>query len=246
MVCATSSPAATQIINDMSHIQPFHILEPTFPTYPGKLRSLFGELASPEIWYTGNLQLLSRKSVGFCGARSASEQGVRVAEDCGEQLVAAGGVVVSGYAKGVDTAAHLAALRNGGETIVVLPEGSDHFRLRQDMKDFWDWKRVLVISQFGRNAVWRPDRAMERNKVIVSLSDATIVIEAGEVGGTFHAGMTALKLKKPLFVVNYSSPSDAARGNALLLSSGGSPLNRSKKTGKAELGPVYAAIGLTN
>ena len=212
--------------------------------YPSALRDLFGHFAAPDVWAMGNLDLLKRAAVGFCGSRKVSDAGMLVAEDCAQQLAKVGVVVVSGYAKGVDTVAHLAALKSGGATIIVLPEGIEHFRIRRELSAFWDWQRVLVISQFDPNAVWRADRAMERNKLIVTLSDSTIVIEAGSTGGTLNAGMTALRFNKPLFVANYSAVDITAPGNAILMKSGGSPINRSKKSGRAELGPMLAEMGL--
>lgn len=222
----------------------YEVLESHSARYPFALKELFGHFAAPNVFTLGNLDLLQKQAVGFCGSRSVSDSGISVAEDCAQQLAQAGVVVVSGYAKGVDAIAHATALRSGGDTIIVLPEGIEHFRVRRELAEIWDWKKILVISQFEPSAIWRADRAMERNKLIVSLSDATIVIEAGSSGGTLNAGMTALKLHRPLFVANYSSVDITAPGNALLLKSGGSPINRSKKSGRAEVGPVLAEIGL--
>jgi DNA processing protein len=222
----------------------YNAIQPHGASYPSALKDLFGHFAAPDVFFLGNLDLLNRQAVGFCGSRSVSEAGIRVAEDCAQQLVRMGVVVVSGYAKGVDAVAHSTALRSGGATIVVLPEGIEHFRIKRELSNLWDWNRILVVSQFEPNAIWRADRAMERNKLIVSLSDATIVIEAGSTGGTLNAGMTALRLLKPLFVANYTSVDVTAPGNALLMKNGGKPINRSKKSGRAEIGPILAEIGL--
>lgn len=223
----------------MSALAKFEAIEPISSEYPEVLFETFGQLAAPSVWACGNMHLLKSPSVGFCGSRRASDRGLEVAADSAEQFARGGVVVVSGYAKGVDTIAHRSALESGGATIIVLPEGADHFRLKQELRDLWDWNRILVISQFAPNAVWRADRAMERNKLIVSLSDATIVIEAGDTGGTLNAGMTALKLGRPIFVANYSSMEDTGRGNAMLLKAGAQPINRSKRTNRAELSPVF-------
>ena len=220
----------------------FDTILPGNPNYPAAIADIFGLLAAPPIWAAGNLGLLRLKSVGFCGSRSVSEQGLWVAKDSAQQLAEAGVVVVSGYAKGVDTAAHLAALKSGGTTIIILPEGCEHFRQKLELRADWDWQRILVLSQFEPKAVWRADRAMERNKLIVALTDATFVIEAGATGGTLNAGMLALRLKKPLFVAKYSSVETVAPGNALLLKSGGEEINKSRRTARAELGPLFSKI----
>jgi DNA processing protein len=219
-------------------------LTPHDTGYPHSLGVAFGELALPEIWYIGNIGLIDTKAVGFCGSRGASEYGLQIAADCASQFSAADVAVVSGYAPGVDMASHEAALAGGGRTIVVLPEGIDHFRIKKSIRALWDWERTLVISQFPRNAIWRADRAMERNKIIVSLSQAVIVIEAREKGGTLNAGYTALSMNRPLFVALYDDMNGAREGNQLLLAAGGMPLRRSRSTNYAQLREVFAALGI--
>jgi DNA protecting protein DprA len=222
------------------------ILAPRDPSYPSAFGAAFGELAPPEIWYLGNISLIDTKAVGFCGSRGASEYGLQIAADCASQLSANGLTVVSGYAPGVDMASHEAALAGGGQTIVVLPEGIDQFRIKKSIAPVWDWQRTLVVSQFPRNAIWRPDRAMERNKIIVALGQAVIVIEAREKGGTLNAGYAALSMNKPLFVALYDDMNGAREGNQQLLAAGGIPLRRSRSTDQAQLRDVFAALGVAD
>jgi DNA processing protein len=204
----------------------------------------FGELAPPDIWYIGNVEILNTTGVGFCGSRNASDYSLQIAADCASQLSEAGITVVSGYAPGVDIASHEAALASGGRTIVVLPEGIDHFRVKRSISPMWDWRRVLVVSQFPRKAVWRADRAMERNKIIVALSQAVIVLEAREKGGTLNAGYAALQMHKPLFVALYDEMNGAREGNQRLLADGAISLVRSRSTNHAQLRDVFEALGL--
>ena len=195
-------------------------LSPSDEMYPAQLRELFGVLALPELWVAGNLDLLRAPGVGFCGSRNASDKGLLVAGDCARQLSSQNVTVISGYAPGVDMASHLAALEGGGTTIIVLAEGIEHFRIKKVIRELWDWNRILVISQFVPRAVWRADRAMERNKIIVALSRAIIVIEARESGGTLNAGFSALQMKKPLFVALYEDMNGAREGNEQLIRGG--------------------------
>jgi DNA processing protein len=211
--------------------------------YPERLRTIFGELLPPDLWVMGNFELMYSKGVGFCGSRNASDAGLIVAADCAKQLSEHKLTIISGYASGVDMASHEAALSCGGTTIIILPEGIDHFRIKKTIKDIWDWNRVAVISYFPRNAVWRADRAMERNKAIVSLSDAVIVLEAGDRGGTLNAGFRALEMRKPLFVAFFENMADGREGNKQLIERGGVPLQRNRTTGKANLKSIYASIG---
>jgi DNA protecting protein DprA len=198
----------------------------------------------PDIWALGNLDIFKRKAVGFCGSRAASERGLAVAADCAQQLSQAHVAVVSGYAAGVDMASHEAALKSGGETIIVLPEGIDHFRIKRAVKPLWDWKRVLVVSQFVPNAIWRADRAMERNKVIIGLSSAIIVLEARDKGGTLNCGHSALKMGKPLFVAMYDEMNGAREGNQQLIDTGGVPLRRSRTTSHAQMRSIFEKINV--
>lgn len=212
------------------------------PLYPRGLLRVYGQLALPRLRAMGNLSLLHQPSVGFCGSRKASDAGLAAAGELASALAHKGIVVTSGYAKGVDTEAHLAALRAGGSTIVVLPEGLAHFRIKRELREHWDDERVLVISQYDDEAVWRADRAMERNKVIVGASAATIVIEAGATGGTLDAGMTALRMRAPLYVVVYADNLESNEGNRLLLASGAKRIGRSRETGRANIAPVLVDI----
>jgi DNA processing protein len=218
------------------------VIEGNSPLYPTSLERIFGALALPRLSFRGNLQLLGRPAVGFCGSRHASDRGLEVAAELARELASRDVVVVSGYARGVDTKAHVAALVAGGATIISLPEGMDRFRIKRELKGVWDWSRVLVISQYANNAVWRADRAMERNKIIVGVSRATIVIEAGETGGTLDAGMTALKHQIPLFVAKYFDEKGTNAGNRILLAAGGMPLGRDRSHLGPNVEPIIAAI----
>lgn len=218
------------------------LLSPNDDRYPASLKQVFGGLLPPDLWFIGNLELLEKRGVGFCGSRHATENGLKASSDCARQLGEGGVAVISGYAAGVDMAAHEAALNGGGATIVVLAEGIDNFRIKKSIKESWDWQRVLVLSHYPRNAVWRADRAMDRNKVIVALSDAVIVVEAREQGGTLNAGYCALKMHRPLFVAVYSDMNGAREGNRQLLEEGGVPLRRSRTSDQAQLGRLFRAL----
>jgi DNA processing protein len=207
-------------------------LEPGQASYPLAM-SRGGK--APVLSTLGNLGLLDTPGLGFCGSRKASDKGIAVTVDCAEQAVQAGFTVISGYAAGVDFAAHRTALAHGGGTIMVLAEGLSRFRIRTDLRAVWDWDRVLVISQFVPEAVWKAYRAMERNDVIIALSRALIVVEAGETGGTLAAGLRALQVGRPLFVAEYDNIETVAPGNAQLLGKGASRLRRSKDTGRADV-----------
>ncbi|MCO6010572.1 DNA-protecting protein DprA [Actinoallomurus purpureus] len=178
-----------------------------------------GRPAAPILFYQGDPQLFEEPGIGMCGSRAATELGLKAARACGEEVSARGLVVISGYAKGVDTETHLAALQTGGCTVIVLAEGFDHFRIKKVFADDFDRRRALVVSQFPPSQPWGAYNAMARNKVIFGLGRALVVIEAGERGGTLAAGQGALKIGRPVFVLEFGEGTPP--GNRILLNQGG-------------------------
>ena len=205
------------------------------PLYPSRLRVVLGKNAPENLTLRGNLGLLDEHAISFCGARNASDKGIEAAALCARTASKHHFVITSGNARGVDRATHREALVEGGCTILVLPEGIDQFRVAPELRDVWDWSRVLVISQFDRKAVWRSYYAMDRNKTIMGLSCAMIVVEAGDKGGTRAAGEDALKLRVPLFAVDYGFDETVAPGNKELIKKGAKPLKKSRGTGEPNL-----------
>jgi DNA processing protein len=186
------------------------------PQYPDLLASI--RVAPPFLFYLGPLDLLTTHGIGVCGSRNASDEGLRAAAACGEAATKQGLTVVSGYARGVDTATHVSALSSGGATIIVLPEGMNHFRIKRgSIASVWDPKRVIVVSQFSPGRPWSAGNAMARNDVIIGLSHALIVVEAGDKGGTLAAGVKALHLNRQVFALEFS---ETPRGNTELIRRG--------------------------
>jgi predicted Rossmann fold nucleotide-binding protein DprA/Smf involved in DNA uptake len=151
------------------------------------------------------------------------------------QAVAEGWVVVSGHAAGVDATAHRVALENGGSTIIVAPQGILDFKLRRELKQIAKPEQLLIISEFPPKARWNVGYAMQRNRTILALSNAMVLVEARTEGRTFEAGKQALQLKVPLFVIGFENPAQSASGNSYFLEQGAIPLLKNKHTGKANL-----------
>lgn len=186
------------------------------PEYPYLLSRV--RTAPPFLFYMGAADLLTAQGIGMCGSRNASDEGLRAAVACGEVATQQGLTVVSGYARGVDTATHVSALSSGGSTVIVLPEGIDHFRVKRGpVADVWNEERVLIVSQFSPGRPWSAGNAMARNNVIIGLSLALVVVEASEKGGTLAAGAKALQLNKPVLALEFAMN---PRGNAELIRQG--------------------------
>jgi DNA processing protein len=180
------------------------------------------------LFFFGKKELLSQPSIGICGSRNVSDVGLQAARACGEVTAEQGLVSVSGYARGVDTETHVASLRHDGGTIIVLPEGIDHFRVKRGpVAENWDPERIVVVSQFAPGQPWTAGGAMTRNSVIIGLSMALLVVEAGESGGTLAAGKRALELNRRVLALEFAA---IPGGNRILLQQGAIPV-----TSKSEL-----------
>ncbi|MDA0245129.1 MAG: DNA-processing protein DprA [Chloroflexi bacterium] len=213
--------------------------------YPSLLFDGLNDASPPILSYLGNKQLLDKFGVGFCGSRNASDRGLNVAQDCATQLSMQDITVISGYANGIDKKTHYATLESGGETIIVLPQGLLNFHIHNELKSVWDWERVLVISEFCPADNWSVGRAMQRNKTIVGLSSAMILIEARSSGGSLDAGKQALAMNRKLYVPIYEGMPDFAEGNDILLNRGAIPLRKSKDNGRANLSEIISRLVTT-
>jgi DNA processing protein len=200
------------------------VLRSGSPAYPERLLTVLRDQAPAALFAAGAIDLLSNRGVGFCGARDASEMALRCADQVARALVKHRLLVVSGHAAGVDETAHRAALESGGNTALVLPEGILRFRARASIRGAMTDDNAVIVSEFSPNAPWSVGNAMQRNRTICGLVNAMIVIEAGTSGGTWEAGLSALQLGVPLFVLDYSNPAPSGAGNPLLLKKGGKPL----------------------
>ena len=208
--------------------QPVTLLHPLHPDFPQRIRTLKNKFPLPAILYvTGNVTILNRPGVAIVGGRHAGEVALAAADFLAFELAGKGTNVTSGYAAGIDMAAHLAALRAGGTTAIVLSEGIAHFQIKPEFRELLTEENTLVISQFEPNAGWASYMAMTRNKLVCALSGAVVVIVSrperdanGRMSGTFDAGMAALKMGIPVFVAAPGSFADHPVGNRQLIARG--------------------------
>jgi DNA protecting protein DprA len=209
--------------------------------YPERLSSILQSNAPAVLFVKGNRSLLNAPGAGFCGSRKASEKGLGITARCAAQLAEVRLNVVSGYAHGVDMAAHKSALEHGGTTVFVLVEGILRFQIKSDIADLLTSENHLFVSQFPPRLTWSGRNAMKRNSTIIGLSDAMILVESGLSGGTFAAGEETLKRNRPLFVIEYATPDPSAEANPHFIEKGGSPI-RGRKDGTPSLEKVKETI----
>ena len=207
--------------------QGIEFIYPRHPDFPPHLLEI-----APMLFIKGQRKLLTSDGVAIVGSRNVSDIGIRVARELAAELANAGLNVVSGYAKGVDSEAHLGALAAEGTTTMVLPYGITELRQKSAFREF-DWQRdVLAVSQFDPNVKWLARNAMARNKLVCALSKAVVVIESGpekdsqgKMSGTFNTAQTALNMSLPLFVLDPKCFENPPKGNADLIDLGGECLD---------------------
>ena len=230
---------ANTLTNELNS-QNIHMITEINSNYPQHLKSVLGKESPPVLFAKGNLSLLNNDAVGFCGSRKASSKGISIAEDCARQLAEKKVTIISGYAAGTDIAAHRASLQYGGNTIFVLAEGILRSKIKNEVKNLLDNTNYLFLSQFLPTTTWNAGNAMKRNKVIIGLSRAMILVESGKTGGTFAAGEESLRTGCPLFVIDFAKPEVSAEANPYFIQSGGMPIRG--KNGIPNMEKVFSVI----
>lgn len=157
----------------------------------------------PLIFYTrGNLALLNTMCVSVVGSREASFDAVRRAQKVSVVLASAGYTVVSGLAKGIDTAAHHATLKYGGGTIGVIgtPITQAYPHENAGLQEHIA-REQLLISQFPLNQPVSKFNFPTRNFTMAGMSLATIIVEAGETSGALHQATSCMNEGRLLFIM---------------------------------------------
>lgn len=175
----------------------------------------------PVLWVRGSVGALNSDAVAIVGARAASAYGLSVAERLASDLAAAGLVIVSGMARGVDSAAHRGALSVGGITVAVLGSGPDviyppeHAPLAREIA-----AAGAVISELVPGTLPLPLFFPMRNRIISGLCRAIVVIEAGEKSGSLITARMALEQGRDVLAVPGNVLSGRNRGAHGLLRDG--------------------------
>jgi DNA processing protein len=154
-----------------------------------------------ELFIAGDSDLLRMPSVSIVGTRDVSDDGRRRASRLARELAAAGIVVVSGLAKGVDTAAHRGAIDGRGRTIAVIgtPIEKAYPAENADLQ-MQIYTSHLLVSPFSAGTQVFKSNFPARNRVMAALSDATVIIEASDSSGTLHQAAECQKLGRWLFI----------------------------------------------
>jgi DNA processing protein len=174
----------------------------------------------PALWYRGNLGCLGAVAVAIVGSRAASHVSLETASRLAADLASRGVVVVSGLARGVDSAAHRGALRTGS-TIAVLGSGVDHVYPAEHTALAREIETTgLVLSEYPPGTGPLPFRFPMRNRLISGLSRAVVVIEAHEKSGSLITAACAMDQGRDVMAVPGTVLGGRNRGGHSLIRDG--------------------------
>jgi len=189
------------------------------PRYPALLREIFDPPVM--LFACGRVELLQSFNFAVVGTRRPTPYGLAAAEKLSADLARAGLTIVSGMARGIDTAAHKGALSTGGDTIAVLGCGvdvvypSENRRLAADLA-----ARGLIISEFAMGATAFPQNFPIRNRIISGLSAGVLVVEGAQYSGSAITAKLALDQGREVFAVPGNITSKSSWGPNLLIKQG--------------------------
>lgn len=204
------------------------------PGYPKALMDIAD--APPILWAQGNVDLLAWPMVALVGARNASSLGIRMARKLAESLGAAGQVVVSGLARGIDAEAHLATLKTG--TVAVQAGGVD---VIYPVENGDIAEQILVkgcrLSEQPMGMAPQSRHFPQRNRIVSGLSRGVVVVEAAAKSGSLITAETALEQGREVFAVP-GHPFDARAAGCNRLIRDGATLVRGPQD-------IFDVLGIT-
>ncbi len=189
--------------------------------YPELLKQI--DDPPPLLYFKGEFPIAeAAHTIAIIGTTEASQPGIARAVALGKAVIARGGIVVSGLARGIDAAGHLGALANNGKTYGVLGSGfdniypPDHASLAQNIS-----QHGAMISEYAPKVPVNVGQLMARNRIVVGLSQAVILVEESpDSEGSADAANRALNLGRPLYVFSDSPLATPWRNKGALLFSG--------------------------
>jgi DNA processing protein len=186
-------------------------------SYPQLLRHTDG--APPVLWFKGLAELANRESVAMVGARNASALAIRFTRQVAAELAAAGLAIVSGLARGIDTAAHEATLATG--SVAVVAGGVDVVYPPENQKLHAALGETgLIVSEMKPGTVPKAEHFPRRNRIISGMTRATLVMEAALRSGSLITARLAAEQGRDVFAVPGSPLDPRAEGTNRLIRNG--------------------------
>lgn len=187
------------------------------PDFPFALAAL--DAPPPLIAVSGNMPLLSREMIAVVGARNASALGRKFAAELASALGNAGLVVVSGMARGIDSAAHQGALATG--TVAVLAGGIDDIYPPENARLYKEiWANGAIVSEMPTGQKPQAQHFPRRNRIISGLSRGVVVVEAAEGSGSLITARLAAEQGREVFAVPGSPLDPRSKGTNRLIREG--------------------------
>ena len=171
------------------------------PQYPERLKEIYDP--PPVLWVRGNADLLARPSIAIVGTRHPTPYGTGIAEMLARDLSARGMLIVSGMARGVDSAAHKGALAAGKPTVAVWGTGADVIYPKENKKLAEEILALggAIVSELPMGTFPAPQNFPRRNRILSGLSIGVLVVEASENSGTRVTARCASEQNRDLFAV---------------------------------------------
>jgi DNA processing protein len=188
--------------------------------YPEQLREIFDP--PPVLWVLGNVKLLARPSIAIVGTRHPTPYGTGMAEVLARDLASHRMVILSGMARGIDTAAHRGALAAGGSTVAIWGTGVDVIYPKENKSLA---ENILVsggaiVSEYRLGTFPAPQNFPKRNRIISGISIGVLVVEAGENSGTRVTARCALEQDRDVYAVPGNVTTKNAWGPNTLIKQG--------------------------
>ena len=191
----------------------------TDPRYPPRLKEIFDP--PPLLYARGRVELLGSLMLAVVGTRRPTAYGMSVALRLSQDLASAGLTIVSGMARGIDTAAHRAALDGKGGTVAVFGCGVDELYPAENRKLAKEiGERGLIISEFPLGMPPYPQNFPIRNRIVSGMCTGVMVIEGGQYSGSAITAKLAAEHNREIFAVPGNITSKMSWGPNLLIKQG--------------------------
>jgi DNA processing protein len=189
------------------------------PAYPPRLNEIYDP--PPVLFVRGRTDLLQTLMLGIVGTRRPTAYGTAAAQRLAKDLAAAGLTIVSGMARGIDTAAQRSVLEAGGDTIAVLGCGVDEVYPAENRKLAGEIaQHGLLVSEFPMGTPAYPQNFPVRNRIISGMSAGVLVVEGGEYSGSAITAKLSAEQNREIFAVPGNITSKMSWGPNLLIKQG--------------------------
>jgi DNA processing protein len=190
------------------------------PSYPERLREIFDPPVL--LWIRGNVELLAQPSIAVVGTRHPTPYGTGMAEMLSRDLANRGLVILSGMARGVDTAAHRGALAAKRPTVAIWGTGVDvvYPKENKSLAEQIVAGGGAIVSEFPLGTFPAPQNFPKRNRILSGMSVGVLVIEAAEYSGTRVTARCALEQNRDVFAVPGNVTTKNAWGPNTLIKQG--------------------------